>query len=165
MSTAQRVIDDIDALVDEQLAAGEAPGGYDYNDPEFPRCRCGCMWNGLRQGICPGSDTEGPLMATGLRFGNWAGEPELPPRRTPDVYSISEAEVIEAVRVFLASWDVFRASLSDMFAAIERQFGALYPEAVQAEAREDGRPALPVAARTPPMWAVDATRTRRRRHL
>jgi hypothetical protein len=77
VSTAQRVIDDIDALVDEQLAAGEAPGGYDYNDPEFPRC----MWHGLRQGICPGSDVEGPLTATGLRFGNWASEMVLPPRR------------------------------------------------------------------------------------
>lgn len=81
MSTAQRVIDDIHALVDEQLTAGEAPGGYDYNDPEFPRCRCGCMWHGLRRGVCPGSDTEGPLMATGLSFGNWASEPPLPPRR------------------------------------------------------------------------------------
>lgn len=81
MSTAQQVIDDIDALVDEQLSAGETPGGYDYNDPEFPRCRCGCMWHGLRRGICPGSYTEGPLMATGLSFGNWASEPPLPPRR------------------------------------------------------------------------------------
>lgn len=164
MSDAQRVIDDIDALVDEQLAAGEAPGSYDSRDPEFPRCRCGSSWHGLGRSGCPGSGVEGPLVATGLnRFGTWVGEPVLPPRRPLDVYSFSEAEVIEAGRVFLAAWDVFRASLSDMFAAIERQFGALYPEAVQAEAREDGRPALPVAARTPPMWAVDATRSRRGR--
>jgi len=81
MSDAQRVIDDIDALVDEQIAAGEAPGGYDYNDPEFPRCRCGCMWHGLRKGGCPGSGVEGPLMATGLRFGNWASEMVIRPRR------------------------------------------------------------------------------------
>jgi len=63
VSTAQRVIDDIDALVDEQLAGGEVETGYS-------RCRCGGMWHGLRMGGCPGSDSEGPLVATGLTFGS-----------------------------------------------------------------------------------------------
>lgn len=69
MSTAQRVIDDIDALVDEQMAGGEAVTGYS-------RCRCGGMWHGLRRSGCPGSDVEGPAMATGLRFETWTSEPE-----------------------------------------------------------------------------------------
>jgi len=64
VTAAQRVIDDIDALVDEQLAGGEAETGYS-------RCRCGGMWHGLRKGGCPGSDSEGPLVATGLAFGSW----------------------------------------------------------------------------------------------
>jgi hypothetical protein len=63
MSDAQRVIDDIDALVDEQMAGGEAETGYS-------RCRCGGMWHGLRKGGCPGSDSEGPLVGTGLTFGS-----------------------------------------------------------------------------------------------
>jgi len=64
VSTAQQVIDEIGALVDEQMAGGEAETAYS-------RCRCGCMWHGLRKGGCPGSDNEGPLVATGLTFGNW----------------------------------------------------------------------------------------------
>jgi len=64
VTAAQRVIDDIDALVDEQMAGGEAETGYS-------RCRCGSMWHGLRKGGCPGSDSEGPLVATGLTFGSW----------------------------------------------------------------------------------------------
>lgn len=48
------IIDRIDALVDEQLNAGEAPGGYEeYGvadpDPDYPRCpHCGRHWHGLR---------------------------------------------------------------------------------------------------------------------
>jgi len=64
VSTAQRVIDDIDALVDEQMAGGEV-------ETVVVSCRCGCMWHGLRKGGCPGSDSEGPLVATGLTFGSW----------------------------------------------------------------------------------------------
>jgi len=56
--------DEIGALVDEQMAGGEAKTGYDYDDPDYPRCRCGCKWHGLIRGGCPGSDSEGPLMAT-----------------------------------------------------------------------------------------------------
>ncbi len=58
MSTAQRVIDDIDALVDEQLR--QEASGYDWNLNQ-PRCRCGKEWHGLPSRGCPGSDDEGPL--------------------------------------------------------------------------------------------------------
>lgn len=59
MSTAQRVIDDIDALVDEQLR--QEASGYDHNLNQ-PRCRCGSPeWHGLPNGRCPGSDAEGPI--------------------------------------------------------------------------------------------------------
>ncbi len=132
MSTAQQVIDDIDALVDEQLAAGEAPGGYDYNDPEFPRCRCGCMWHGLRQGICPGSDVEGPLMATGLRFGNWASEMALPPRRTSHV---DPEDLREAAEVITAAFRVVAAEVSRVWESMRRTFlGLPHPQA-QAQSR------------------------------
>lgn len=62
MNTAQQVIDDITALVDEQMAGGEPEVGYDYGDPTFPHCsRCGRSWHGLPADGCPGSDDEGPL--------------------------------------------------------------------------------------------------------
>ncbi|QDF72344.1 hypothetical protein [Mycobacteroides chelonae] len=32
------IIDEIDQLVDEQMAGGEPIGGFDYNDPDFPKC-------------------------------------------------------------------------------------------------------------------------------
>ncbi len=71
MNDAQRVIDEIDALVEEQLAGGEPETGYDFDDPDFPECRCGLNWHGLAVYGCPGSDTEGPLRPTGLTFGRW----------------------------------------------------------------------------------------------
>jgi len=117
VTAAQRVIDAIDALVDEQLAAGEAPGGYDYNDPEFPRCRCGCMWHGLRQGICPGSDVEGPLMVTGLRFGNWASEMVIPPRRLSHV---DPEDLREAAEQITAAFRVVYADVSRVWESMRR---------------------------------------------
>ncbi|NKV08519.1 hypothetical protein GS892_19330, partial [Rhodococcus hoagii] len=80
------IIDDIDALVDEQMAGGEPIGGYDYDDPGFPDCpHCGEGWHGLKitarmremrwggafdedyryaeddsEVLCPGSDFIGP---------------------------------------------------------------------------------------------------------
>ncbi|WP_037182556.1 hypothetical protein [Rhodococcoides fascians] len=57
----QSVIDQIDALIDEQLDAGEPIGGYDYDDPDYPECpRCTRQWHGLPEGNCIGSGIEGP---------------------------------------------------------------------------------------------------------
>ncbi|OZD65134.1 hypothetical protein CH263_13400 [Rhodococcus sp. 06-1059B-a] len=57
----QSVIDSIDALIDEQLDAGEPYGGHDFGDPDYPRChRCHNQWHGLPEYGCPGSGTEGP---------------------------------------------------------------------------------------------------------
>lgn len=43
------IIDQIDALVDEQMAGGEPIGGFDYNDPYFPKCpHCQRDWHGIR---------------------------------------------------------------------------------------------------------------------
>lgn len=43
------LIDRIDALVDEQMADGEPENGYDFDDPDFPKCpHCGRDWHGLR---------------------------------------------------------------------------------------------------------------------
>lgn len=42
------IVDDIDALVDEQLAAGEPERGFDFGDPTYPRCpHCDRHWHGL----------------------------------------------------------------------------------------------------------------------
>ncbi|MEW1933099.1 hypothetical protein AB0362_13000 [Rhodococcus sp. NPDC079359] len=42
------IIADIDALIDEQLDAGEPLNGYDYNDPQHPKCsHCHRDWHGL----------------------------------------------------------------------------------------------------------------------
>ncbi|WP_078290680.1 hypothetical protein [Mycobacterium sp. D16R24] len=38
MTEVSDIIDEIDQLVDEQMADGEPVGGYDYNDPDFPKC-------------------------------------------------------------------------------------------------------------------------------
>jgi hypothetical protein len=44
------LVDDIDALVDDQLAGGEPETGYDFDDPTFPDCPhswCSESWHGL----------------------------------------------------------------------------------------------------------------------
>lgn len=83
------LIDTIDALIDEQLAAGEPETGYDYDDPTYPSCpHCAEKWHGLAittrmlgmrfrgvidpdyryaeddsRVLCPGSDFIGPMPA------------------------------------------------------------------------------------------------------
>ena len=85
--TGRDIVDDIDALIDEQLDAGEPIGGYDYNDPDYPKCgHCRGDWHGLAitermiqmrlrgelepdyryaddtsRVVCPGSEFIGPL--------------------------------------------------------------------------------------------------------
>ena len=42
------IVDQIDALIDDQLAAGEPHTGFDFGDPTYPRCgHCGRHWHGL----------------------------------------------------------------------------------------------------------------------
>ncbi len=73
------IIDRIDALVDEQLAAGEPEGGYESHaaaadpDPDYPRCpHCRRHWHGLRM-------TE--RIAHMYRLGQWDPvEDQAPPR-------------------------------------------------------------------------------------
>lgn len=46
----QRLLDEIDQLVDASLRDGEPRVGYDYNDPTYPDCpnpHCGEPWHGL----------------------------------------------------------------------------------------------------------------------
>ncbi len=46
----RRVLDEIDALVEESLRDGEPLTGYDYDDPGYPTCpnpHCGESWHGL----------------------------------------------------------------------------------------------------------------------
>jgi hypothetical protein len=43
------IIDQIDALIDERLAAGEPAVGYSHGDPQYPKCpHCGRGWHGLK---------------------------------------------------------------------------------------------------------------------
>ncbi|WP_260932328.1 hypothetical protein [Mycolicibacterium llatzerense] len=69
MSDVLRLCDEIDELIDEQLAAGEPENGWDYGDPDYPECpHCGRDWHGLpinRWGyaavMCEGSTFIGPM--------------------------------------------------------------------------------------------------------
>lgn len=129
MSTAQRVIDDIDALVDEQLR--QEASGYDWNLNQ-PRCRCGKEWHGLSRSGCPGSDVEGPAMATGLRFGNWASEMVLPPRR---VSHVDPEDLREAAELITAAFRVVSTEVNRAWESIRRTFlGLPHPQA-QAQSR------------------------------
>lgn len=98
------VISRIDELIDEQLESGEPTNGYDYGDPDYPRCgHCGRHWHGLpiTERIAamyqwgaydPGyrlADDDSPVLCEGLRL-HWAATITrsrirlLPPPRRPD---------------------------------------------------------------------------------
>lgn len=57
----QDVLDEIDRLVDAQLA--QEPSGYDHNinQPRCPHPGCPREWHGLPVDGCPGSAAEGPV--------------------------------------------------------------------------------------------------------
>nr|WP_046285029.1 hypothetical protein [Mycobacterium sp. UM_NZ2] len=57
------IIDDIDALIDEQLATGPVD---DYSVNRYDKCwHCGRDWHGLATALCPGSDFIGPVQQQG----------------------------------------------------------------------------------------------------
>ena len=175
MSDAQRVIDDIDALVEEQLAGGEPETGYDFDDPDFPECRCGLDWHGLPAYGCPGSDTEGPLRSAGMTFDWW---PEVPSRESGSVFAdqlqqwqrtaAAYAELMH--QQFAECWSRMVETLASRSILLESERFNLHQWVAghdwQAETREESEPEclrLPAPATQPPMWAVDVTRSRRGR--
>ena len=86
------LLERIDSLIDDQLEAGEPERGYNYGDPQFPRCwHCGRHWHGLpvtqkiaemyswgtyeeeyrvagddSPVLCPGSEFIGPMRSAGM---------------------------------------------------------------------------------------------------
>lgn len=171
MSDAQRVIDDIDALVEEQLR--QERSGYDHNLNQ-PHCRCGSPeWHGLPNGKCPGSDAEGPiglgrdylLESYGDRVSGYDNGGRIEPTSLTPVVAQRWLESNDWVPLGTIRP---RDGLTfdrwpDAPVVVDQQAIESYTAAVQAAEREDGRPALPTGARTPPMWAIDATRSRRGR--
>ncbi|QOH55233.1 hypothetical protein [Rhodococcus rhodochrous] len=121
MNREQNVVDAIDALVDEQMAGGEPIGGFDYYDPEFPRCpHCRRHWHGLAittrieemaarevmdedyryseddsPVLCPGSEFIGPA-ATPEQL-HWMRLDDNTKRKFPHGYIPSVNEMIAAV--------------------------------------------------------------------
>ncbi|OZF05231.1 hypothetical protein CH302_00995 [Rhodococcus sp. 15-2388-1-1a] len=80
----QSVIDSIDALIDEQLDAGEPEIGYDFDDPEYPECwRCEYDWHGLPLLGCPGSAVEGPAVPKCECGADWHIQPSDGYRHCP----------------------------------------------------------------------------------
>jgi hypothetical protein len=70
MNPEQHVLDDIDALIADQMAEGE-PWDDEAKD-EW--CRCGTPWHGLAIKGCPGSTTEGPRERLVCAHDDWDGE-------------------------------------------------------------------------------------------
>lgn len=101
------IIDTIDDLVDEQLSGGEPTTGFDFGDPQYPRCcpHCSRHWHGLpiteavaamyavgrfdenyrvdtddSRVLCRGSDFIGPMPVEST-LGVQMARPWLPPYR------------------------------------------------------------------------------------
>lgn len=70
MNREDKVLADIDALVDESLARGDDAAAGDW-DERCPRCRC--SWHGLPRGFCAGAlatDEEAKEYRLGLMTGD-----------------------------------------------------------------------------------------------
>lgn len=143
----QSVIDDIDALVDEQLQ--QTRTGYDYNVGE-ERCRCGRDWHGLPSGGCPGSCVEGPVAENPQRIG------------VVDMHlDLSFRGIEERIRTSMnALAELFASSAEEMCASM-RGFAASVAIPNDLEPETPQQRALPRPSTTPPMWADNPGRTRR----
>ena len=104
------IINEIDALIDDQLEAGEPIGGYDFGDPDYPKCpHCQGDWHGLAiteqmqrmryrgavdEGyryseddspvICPGSEFIGPVLGPQIPKAGYDNGSVLPLAMVPD---------------------------------------------------------------------------------
>lgn len=138
----QGVMDAIDALIDEQLAEGEPFAGYDFGDPGFPRCRCGDMWHGLPTHGCPGSDSEGPMQDSSFAADDWHAMVES-----------NERNLLLAIEAGLGRGASPQMTIVDEMRPLNDVPSHPSEQRVQ----------VPRPTTTPPMWAVDPTRSRRRR--
>jgi hypothetical protein len=206
MNTDQ-LLDEIDALVDAQLEGGEPETGFDFDDPDHPRCpHCDRDWHGLaiterldgmrwRGAVdadyrysedespvfCPGSMFIGPRAPLSYELPRcphrcsrpWhqesndicPGSMHLGPRRprkgeippTPEQIASAWAQVTVSIRELADN-------LKEAFAGFAKATEAFGIKS-EPESRLDdqGRPRLPRPSSTPPMWANDVTRSRRRR--
>lgn len=175
MNPEDQVIADIDALIDEQLAAGEPETGYDYGDPDYPDCPhegCWSQWHGEPTGMCPGSAVLGPLLphrelvhAPTVRLYD-AGWNEVFSdndnpwvclfQRQASMWPIPDDLIlgwVNPARPDDSPWERFAAGMNQVVDLPDHE-----------PPREDGRPPLPRPSHTPPMWAVDANRSHRRRN-
>lgn len=186
MNPEQSVIDEIDRLVDESLAKPWCErSGYD-NDINQPECRCGTDWHGLPKGGCPGSDAEGPVhrprpfAGMPYRYANGGVVDEGPNGDLPDAIEAFQAVVqmwgsdirirleasiermcrqMDSVRAVFGYWQI----PDDPFADIDGEAFIPLPTPATEEPQTPQQRALPRPSTTPPMWAQDATRSRRRR--
>lgn len=117
MAVSADIIDRIDELIDEQLAAGEPETGWDYGDPDYPECpHCGRDWHGLPITgwgpddivvLCEGSDLIGPRRPP---------QPPQPPR-APTEHAIGHAYFQILVSVNPYVWARFREEMERIEAA------------------------------------------------
>lgn len=96
----QDVLDDIAALIDSQLAAGERDG-YE------PQCLCGQDWHGLATGQCPGTPVVGEVdftlwAARRAEFEEfvWRAVEEMRGRRAPTLATGAEPPILLVVDEF-----------------------------------------------------------------
>ena len=187
MNPEQSVIDAITELVDESLAKPwDRISGYDndINQDECPHAGCDRDWHGLPEGWCPGSPIEGPMRGPNRvgDVGVIAGDSWMIGGRLHAdaidafdtwVETVAPAvlrETVEAMRRFNATMAETQDSISRAFVSISRAaetMGSLgIWETDEADPAETPRQrALPRPSTSPPMWAQDASRSRRRRNV
>jgi hypothetical protein len=168
--SAQSVIDEIDALVDEQLR--QEASGYD-NNLGVVECLCGLDWHGLPEWGCPGTDAEGPVQinvpiefATRYEMLHESFNPIAMFDRLAQHYwesvAVSFSRLAEAFNAPAPVPETFRLDRWVEDHDWQAEMRGSEPRFVMMdEAFTFTRPALPTPATQPPMWTVDPTRTRR----
>ena len=170
------IIDEIDALVDEQLSAYDSRSGYDHNVNQERCWHCGREWHGLKitermqtmrsfgevdpgyrytddnsEMLCPGSSFIGPT------------QPDVPKTHEIDwidliVPPVSMAEVLSQVLLLRDALGLPDVRNLGLFQQIPTTFA---PEP-EPDPRTPQELALPRPSPTPPMWAAPTTRRHNR---
>jgi hypothetical protein len=156
------VIDVIDVLVNEQLDGGEVAGDHARL---FPTCRCGYSWHGIADRGCPGTGAEGPMPAyladpIPCRCNqNWHNDARW---GCPGSDVEGPLDLLCVVRAWNAATEALRETFKQFSENIKTMWQSLNDIAPELQGGSRKPPRAGVR-QVPPMWAVDPTRSRRKK--
>lgn len=169
------IIDEIDALVDEQLSAYDSRSGYDHNVNQERCWHCGREWHGLKITARMESMAAQVAYDEDYRYADDVSEVICPgsgfigPTRPPHVSQVHAVDLFDWSDLPFSLREAIKQAIRDALGLdFERSVGLFQqiPTTFAPEPEPDPRTpqerALPRPSPTPPMWAAQTTRRHNR---